>query len=348
MSRVVIKTIAEKMNLSVSTVNRALINKGRISEQTKQKVLKVANEMGYRPNIHAKSLASKDILKIAVVCPSDIYFKDVIEGVKAYEKECEGYRLELIFLGADAHTASEQLAVMQECITEDVNGIILSALHPTLLNESLEQYATAGIPTITVNNDVLSGNRIAYVGQNGSVAGAMAGELMVNYLPPGSRVAHMATSSVAMGLRERTASFREAVLSSNKNIEIIGPFEYHDDVRVENNGVDVAVDVLTTQNVQGLYANNMVGTRAIAQAIKKAGVQVVTIGHDSNDDINQYIKSGTLSATLFQDPFQQGYQSLKLMFEYLYLKIAIRNPLAYIRTSVLMHANLNEGKSMAF
>lgn len=348
MSRVVIKTIAEKMNLSVSTVNRALINKGRISEQTKQKVLKVAHEMGYRPNIQAKSLASKDILKIAVVCPDDIYFKDVIEGVKAYEKECEGYRLELLFLGTGAHTASEQLTVLRECITDDVNGIILSALHPTMLNDDIDNFAKTGIPTITVNNDVLRGRRIAYIGQNGSIAGAMAGELMVNYLPPGSKVAHMATSSVAMGLRERTASFREAIIANGKDIELCGPFEYHDDVLVERNGTDVAVDVLTTHKVQGIYANNMVGTCAIAQAIKKTGVKVVAIGHDSNDEINHHISNGNLSATLFQDPFQQGYQSLKLMFEHLYLKIEIRNPLAYIRTSVLMRANLNEGKNMAF
>ena len=63
--------IADKLGVSVSTVNRALINKGRISEETKRKILKTAEEMGYRPNVQAKALSSKDTLRIAVLCPRD-------------------------------------------------------------------------------------------------------------------------------------------------------------------------------------------------------------------------------------------------------------------------------------
>ena len=344
------KMIADQMGLSISTVNRALTGKGRINEETRLKVLKSAHEMGYHPNIQAKSLSSKTVLKIAVICPDDLYFKALIEGVNAYKKECEGYRLELLFPAGGSNTIAEQQAALRTCFDSNVSGILLSSLHPTLLNDDVERFAKAGLPTITVNNDMSGSSRIAYVGPNGSVAGAVAGELMVNFLPPNAKVAHMATRGVAMGLEDRTLAFRATLRANNKNIELCGPFLYYDSLHEENSAVDVAVNVLATQQVQGIYANNMLGTCAIARAIERMGLKdsVVAIGHDLNDDIDAFIRNGTLNITLFQDPFQQGYQSLKLMFEYLYLKKHIRKTLSYIRTSVLMKSNLDEDRNIVF
>ena len=63
-----------------------------------------------------------------------------------------------------------------------MQGILISAVHPTQLNKQLRLLFKKGIPTITFNNDILGGPRIAYVGLNDRVAGAMAGELMSKYL----------------------------------------------------------------------------------------------------------------------------------------------------------------------
>ena len=349
MSKVTIKMIANKMNLSVSTVNRALINKGRINEKTKEKVLKVANEMGYRPNPQAKSLSSKDALKIAVICPNDFYFQKVIEGIEAYRQENEGYRLELVYKCRESHSLPGQLAALRECAENGVNGILISPVHPVLLNDEIRNFSKLGIPTVTFNNDTVESDRIAYVGQNGRLAGAMAGELMSRFLKPGDKVAYMATDSIALGLKERTDAFYKAIAESDRRIECCGPFEYQDSWDIKD-AVDFTANMLAAQKINGVYANNMFGTYALAYAIKKKRLarEVVAIGHDSNIEIEGFIRDGILSATLLQNPFLQGYQSLKLMFEHLYLKKQITQPLTYIRTVVLMQSNLEENNGAGY
>ena len=150
--------IADKLGVSVSTVNRALINKGRISEETKRKILKTAEEMGYRPNVQAKALSSKDTLRIAVICPRDFYFKTVIEGMESYRKEHEEYRIKLLYKCDDFQSVADQLSALQECEHDEVQGILISAVHPTQLNKQLRLLFKKGIPTITFNNDILGGN----------------------------------------------------------------------------------------------------------------------------------------------------------------------------------------------
>ena len=241
------------------------------------------------------------------------------------------------------------MIALQECEHDEVQGILISAVHPTQLNKQLRLLFKKGIPTITFNNDILGGPRIAYVGLNDRVAGAMAGELMSKYLFSGARVACMATTSAAMGLRERQICFCDTVQKSGKNIEICGPFEYCDNFDLDDI-LEKVTHILRTEHVNGIYANNMFGTYAISCALRKLGMKdkIVAIGHDVNAELDAFIRDGVLDATLFQNPFQQGYQALKVMVDYLYLKVPVFQPILYIRTLILMKSNLEECDNRLF
>jgi len=67
--KVTIKMIAERAGVSIGTVDRAFNNRGRISEKTKEQILRIAKEMGYQPNKIASALRKKRETKIAVVLP---------------------------------------------------------------------------------------------------------------------------------------------------------------------------------------------------------------------------------------------------------------------------------------
>ena len=187
------------------------------------------------------------------------------------------------------------------------------------------------------------------MGLNDRVAGAMAGELMSKYLFSGARVACMATTSAAMGLRERQICFCDTVQKSGKNIEICGPFEYCDNFDLDDI-LEKVTHILRTEHVNGIYANNMFGTYAISCALRKLGMKdkIVAIGHDVNAELDAFIRDGVLDATLFQNPFQQGYQALKVMVDYLYLKVPVFQPILYVRTLILMKSNLEECDNRLF
>ena len=67
MSQITLKQIAERAGTSVGTVDRALNNRGRISPSTKEKIIKIADEMGYQPNKIASALSRSKRLRIAVI-----------------------------------------------------------------------------------------------------------------------------------------------------------------------------------------------------------------------------------------------------------------------------------------
>ena len=61
--------IAEKVGVSIGTVDRVLHDRGEVSVETKEKILQIIKEYNYRPNILASSLASKKVITLASLTP---------------------------------------------------------------------------------------------------------------------------------------------------------------------------------------------------------------------------------------------------------------------------------------
>ncbi|OZB92941.1 LacI family DNA-binding transcriptional regulator [Paenibacillus sp. XY044] len=85
---VTIKDVAKRAGVSPSTVSRVLSNNTRISRETSQKVRDVMEELGYHPNMTAKSLVSKTTNSICVILPKpaeelflNLFFMELIRGI---------------------------------------------------------------------------------------------------------------------------------------------------------------------------------------------------------------------------------------------------------------------------
>lgn len=78
--------IAEKAGVSTTTVSRVLNTKNSsipISNETKKRVQKIAQEMGYSPNMYAKTLRTKKSMLIGLVVwdLTDFFFSDILRGI---------------------------------------------------------------------------------------------------------------------------------------------------------------------------------------------------------------------------------------------------------------------------
>lgn len=85
---ITISDVAEALGVSKTTVSRAISGKGRIGEETRQKVLSYIEEHDYKPNVIAKSLAQSKTFNICVVMPGDYalvdlpFFQEAIMGIQ--------------------------------------------------------------------------------------------------------------------------------------------------------------------------------------------------------------------------------------------------------------------------
>jgi LacI family transcriptional regulator len=78
-----IKEIAAKANVSIATVSRVLNNDSKVKEKTKQQILKIAEDLNYKPNLLARNFVKKTSNIIGLILPeiSDEFFTEIIKGV---------------------------------------------------------------------------------------------------------------------------------------------------------------------------------------------------------------------------------------------------------------------------
>ena len=123
MKRVTIKDIAKKLNLSTSTVSRAIIGDRNIKRETKEAVLKAANELGYRPNTVARTLKTGLTNTVGVLVPEMVTpcAAMVIEGVQSFLYP-QGIKVILADSREDPERELDNMKVMERFM---VDGIIM-------------------------------------------------------------------------------------------------------------------------------------------------------------------------------------------------------------------------------
>jgi len=146
MKNVTIRALAKELNLSVSTISKALRDSYEISEETKQRVLEVANRLSYTPNPYASSLRGKKSKNIAVVIPeiADSFFAIAINGIEAVVKE-KGYHV-LICL---THESFEnEKAILREFGSGRVDGVLMSVSSETTSCEHISDLIDKEVPVV--------------------------------------------------------------------------------------------------------------------------------------------------------------------------------------------------------
>src|SRR5258706_6221527 len=89
MDNINLKSLAKALNLSPSTVSRALRGSHEISQETKDRVRALAEKLGFQPNPHASSLRQHKSKTIAVILPEieNNFFSQVMNGVESIAQE---------------------------------------------------------------------------------------------------------------------------------------------------------------------------------------------------------------------------------------------------------------------
>jgi len=130
MSDVNIRALAKALNLSISTVSKALKDSYEISTETKQRVVALAKEMHYNPNPYASSLRRKKSNTIAVVIPevADSFFSLALKGIEEVA-QAKGYHV-LLYLTYEQYEKEKK--ILEECKNGRVDGVLLSVTSETV------------------------------------------------------------------------------------------------------------------------------------------------------------------------------------------------------------------------
>ncbi|MBO9619509.1 MAG: LacI family DNA-binding transcriptional regulator [Niabella sp.] len=141
-----IKEIAKRLNVSVSTVSRALSNHPRISEKTKEAVKELAKALHYEPNSKAIFFKQKKSHVIGVIVPLiyEDFFSKGISGIEAIAMD-NGYT---ILFGQSYDSIEKEKQVVDAMKSQRVDGVIISLSKETNKNDHLKVLDAYNIPIV--------------------------------------------------------------------------------------------------------------------------------------------------------------------------------------------------------
>src|SRR5580692_8449072 len=122
-----IKDIAQALGISIGTVDRALHGRSDVSLATRARVLKKAEELGYKPNIAARSLKLNRRIRIGVYLPREIasFFDAVRSGIRAGAAASNGINVELVYR-TFSRLGEGDLELLKADASESFDGILVA------------------------------------------------------------------------------------------------------------------------------------------------------------------------------------------------------------------------------
>ncbi len=141
---VTIYDIAKAAGVAKSTVANALSGKGTVSEATRQRVLQYAQEMGYRPNVLARSLYNHKTLTIALILPTitNPFYPEIIEAIEHTANERD-YQTLFSSTHLNFEVARQQ---MERMMSRWVDGCIIMGCSMDIAD--VVQYSQQGLPIV--------------------------------------------------------------------------------------------------------------------------------------------------------------------------------------------------------
>ena len=151
-TQVTIKDLAKKLNISVSTVSRALRNASDINPETKRAVLALAKELNYEPNVMAQGLVKRKTKIIGIIVPviHSNYFSEALSGMTEIASE---YDFHLMFCQSN-EDAIQEIKCIKKLVACHVDGLLISVSKDTSDASELEKVKKMGIPIVMFDRTI--------------------------------------------------------------------------------------------------------------------------------------------------------------------------------------------------
>jgi LacI family transcriptional regulator len=320
-----IHDIAEKLNITASTVSRALKDHPRISEATKKAVIKAAQKLNYQPNHIAAALRNgrSNIIGIIVPTADRSFFSSVVRGIEEIANKAS-YNV-MICQTYDQY--AKEVATVEALMNARVDGIIASMAKETENFDHYRKLKEKGIPLILFDrsNDELEVSNVIiddYLG---------AYKAVEHLIQQGcTRIAHFTSVKKVSIYRERFRGYREA-LEANK-ILFDESLVVESNLQLEDGRQSMEKLLTLSKRPDGVFSSSDYGAMGALQVLKENGIKVpkdVALVGFSNESFTSF--SEPTLTTVDQHSMRMGNAAAEIFLE----QIATGNNLFIPKKTVL-------------
>jgi LacI family transcriptional regulator len=339
-----IRDIAEALGTSIGTVDRALHGRSGVSERTKVKVLRMAEQLGYKPNIAARSLKLNRNIRIAAVLPREIaaFFSPLREGIQAAADEAVGMKLTVDFIDYP-RLGSGDIATLKSAAKKQYDGILFTPGRPHELAGVIRRIAEQGTAMLCVASDAPDSARISSVTVDAYISGAIAAELLSHKLQTPSRVATITGDLATYDHAEKLRGFAANLALFAPHLTLLPVVESHESPEdAYRQTIALFKPRLRPEAIYISTANSLPVLRALEELKLLGRVQVIAT--DLFPELVPLVETGKVLATLYQRPEAQGKTALETLIGHLLdkdrpIKVHRFAPHIVLRSNLSLFAN---------
>lgn len=320
--KVTIRKIAEIAKVSKSTVDIVLNNKPGVSDEVRCNVKKIADELNYKPNVVAKALNyQRNPLVIGIIIPREEnpFFDEIRRGFDVAYKEIKDFGFKVEYYTVNNFDFEEQLKVINYLADKKISGLALRVTNHEEIRLAIDKIAENNLPVVTFDSDVINSKRLCFVGEDHIGSGKVAGELMGKILNGTGKVAIITGGFNVLGHNLRIQGFKTFLEQEFPNIEIVQTIETFEQEVIT---YEKTLSLLKSEkDLKGIFisAGN---AKVVGNAVKhlNKGTDLKIVSYNFSPEIVELLKEGIIDLTIGLDPFTQGYETMKILFEYLFNK----------------------------
>jgi LacI family transcriptional regulator len=294
--------IAAEAGVSLATVDRVLNERGSVSDKARAKVIAAASKLGVPrvlPSVGHK-LVHFDLLLPDSRTPFFLRLgKSFEESARFLDKRFVLHRRIIREDREDLLTR----AMLEPSYPRQ--GLVVAIPDTPSIRETLRIVVGRGEAVVGVVTNMASIDGFAYVGINNYRAGRTAGLILGRFARKSGRVMFLSVGDKWNAHLDRVAGCRDILACDS------APWTTHDD---DTRCYEAVTTALRTTGLAGLY-NSGAGSAGIVKALNQYDPdhEVVWITHELSDDHRQYLKSGTLTMVIDQDPDMQAISALRYL-----------------------------------
>lgn len=258
------------------------------------------------------SFAKTNEIAVIVKTENANFWQNVKKGAEAAGKDL-GNEYKVTFQGPQAETAiDEEVNMVNNAINRGVSGIVLAASDPEALIPPVKKAFENGIPVVIIDSGINSDGKYyqSFLATDNRAAGKLAAEkLLAKHGMKKGKVAVMSYTPGAASAIERTGGFMDEV-KKQQDIKLMEPLYSQSDMVT---ALNQTIDVLTSNpDLTAIFGANEPTAVGMARAIKERGFagKLVAVGFDGNQDLQNFVRDGTLEGIVVQSSYQMGYKGV--------------------------------------
>ena len=316
-----LKDISARLNISATSVHRALTGKEGISDSLRELILATAKEMGYEKNYVASSIKRKAI-RIAVILPQDkgLYFQHIWRGLRSYASDVRALNVEVEeYVCTDENQQAEQVKMIADAGPSKYAGVITFCYSNTSkILFQLLRLLSMNICTVLIDDELNEIEGVYSIPANAKVLGEVAAEFGAMITPETGTVLVSQGRTDSHILVNKIKAFRAYLADHKSGLTVKEVPGFSRNPEMDEMVYQSIRDTLRDNPDTVLYyALTSADNKYVVRAVEELGMQgrVAVIATDLNGESAEFLRNGAVKAVINQGAYAKGFASMRMMVD---------------------------------